>query len=80
MKKSELKALIKEAIEEIALKKSEYDLAVDGVVDEIYKYATKYKEYPDIRPSLEELSSRFSVDIEKAYSDVARAFNVLTRK
>lgn len=79
MKKSELKALIRETIEEIALNKNEYESAVDSVVDEIYQYANKYKKYPDIRPSLEKLSSRFNIDIEKAYSDVARGFHELNK-
>ena len=78
MKKSELKALIRETIEEIAMNKNEYESAVDSVVDEIYQYANKYKKYPDIRPSLEELSNRFNIDIEQAYSDVARGFHKLT--
>lgn len=78
MKKSELKALIKETIEEIAMNKSEYESAVDSVVDEIYQYANKYKKYPDIRTNLEKLSSRFNIDIEQAYSDVARGFHKLT--
>lgn len=78
MKKSELTALIKEVIEEIALNKNEYESAVDSVVDEIYQYAKKYKKYPDMGPSLEELSNRFNIDIEQAYSDVARGFHKLT--
>ena len=78
MKKSELKALIKEVVEEIALNKSEYESAVDDVVDEIYQYANKYKKYPDINPSLEKLVGRFNIDIEQAYSDVARGFHKLT--
>ena len=78
MKKSELKALIKEVVEEIALNKSEYESAVDDVVDEIYQYANKYKKYPDINPSLEKLAGRFNIDIEQAYSDVARGFHQMT--
>jgi hypothetical protein len=79
MKKSELKALIRETIEEIALNKNEYESAVDSVVDEIYQYANKYKKYPDIRPSLEKLSNRFNLDIDTVYSDVARGFHELTK-
>lgn len=79
MKKSELKALIRETIEEIALNKNEYESAVDSVVDEIYQYANKYKKYPDIRSILEKLASRFNIDIEQAYSDVARGFHELNK-
>lgn len=79
MKKSELKALIRETIEEIALNKNEYESAVDSVVDEIYQYANKYKKYPDIRSSLEKLASRFNINIEQAYSDVARGFHELNK-
>lgn len=79
MKKSELKALIRETIKEIALNKNEYESAVDSVVDEIYQYANKYKKYPDIRSILEKLASRFNIDIEQAYSDVARGFHELNK-
>ena len=68
----------KMSVKEIAMNKSEYESAVDGVVDEIYRYTLKYKKYPDINPSLEKLAGRFNIDIEQAYSDVARGFHKLT--
>ena len=68
----------KMSVKEIAMNKSEYESAVDGVVDEIYRYTLKYKKYPDINPSLEKLAGRFNIDIEQAYSDVARGFHQMT--
>ena len=68
----------KMSVKEIAMNKSEYESAVDGVVDEIYRYTLKYKKYPDINPSLENLAGRFNIDIEQAYSDVARGFHQMT--
>ena len=70
----------KMSVKEIALNKSEYESAVDDVVDEIYQYAKKYKKYPDINPSLEKLVGRFNIDIEQAYSDVARGFHQMIQE
>jgi hypothetical protein len=82
-KKKDEKKRVSEVIrkiirKEIAMNKSEYESSVDDVVDDIYRYTTKFNKYPDINPILEKLASRFNLDIETVYSDVARGFHKLT--
>jgi hypothetical protein len=69
----------KMSVKEIGFHKSEYAAAIDNAVDEIYRYTAKFNKYPDINPILEKLVSRFNVDIEQVYSDVAKGFHEITQ-
>jgi hypothetical protein len=75
MKKSELRALIRETIKEIALNKSEYEVAVEDAANRILDYAMKHNKYPDINTELQAIVRRFGKDIDDVHTDVARAFH-----